>query len=127
MNRCVEDMLKIVREVHAPLLLEIVKSIAALCNVDPYQLWYYLARQSMPTAKSVSVAKPSTPTLRTEPCWRCPACGKTFQDPAKLVSHILYFLRQRDRGHIEVYRELKKKVEATGKTFTEIVKEELKC
>ena len=131
MNECVEKMLKLVQELNTPLLLEVVKSIASLCNVDPYILWEAIS-SGKTTFKRIEM-KISTPSQESQqarrigPCWRCPACGKEFNDVKHLVNHILYFVRQRERSHLEVYRKIKSRVEQTGQTFTQIVLNELKC
>ncbi len=127
-------MLGVLRETHTPLLLEVVKSIASLCNVDPYELWNALAHGS-PQAATAPATRPTTATTTAKtvprtaagPCWRCPACGKEFNDVKHLVNHILFYVRQRDRAHIEVYRKVKQRVEQTGQTFTQVVMSELRC
>ena len=128
MNPCVERMLEIARQSGTPLFLEVVKSIASICGVDPYELWNEIAKRFAET--SAARPRPATAEARkpsTAMCWRCPACGREFESPSKLVSHILYFVRQRERAHVQLYREIKKLVEERGKTFTEIVKEEYRC
>ncbi len=134
MNECVEHLLRVLHETRTPLLLEVVKSIASLCGVDPYTLWNALAYGSLQTAVA-PVTRPATATSTTKtitrtpagPCWRCPACGKEFNDAKHLVNHILFYVRQRDRAHIEIYRKIKQRVEQTGQTFTQVVMSELKC
>ncbi len=134
MNECVERLLEILRETRTPLLLEVVKSIASLCGVDPYTLWNALAHGSLqavtaPTTRSTTTTATAKTAPKTiaGPCWRCPACGKEFNDVKHLVNHILFYVRQRDRAHIEVYRKIKQRVEQTGQTFTQVVMSELKC
>lgn len=80
----------------------------------------------MKTIPQVS-AKPTVKTTTSELCWRCTACNKTFTDVKQLVNHILFFVRQRDRAHLEVYKEIKDKSTKEGKTFTQIAEEILKC
>jgi len=130
LNPCVERMLEIVKQSGAPLFMEVVKSIASICGVDPYELWSELAKRfGVPTHSAARTSAAAEAKRATAPsmCWRCPACGREFESPAKLVSHILYFVRQRERSHVQLYREIKKLVEERGKTFTEIVKEEYRC
>ena len=133
MDSCVEQLLKIVREVHAPLLFEVVKSIASVCGEDPYALWSALASGSIPklsesqhAKRPVSTAQPISKP-RISQCWRCPACNKEFTDVRQLVNHILFYVKQRDRSHLEVYRNIKQRVERSGQTFTQIVMTELRC
>ena len=134
MNKCVERLLRVIRETHTPLLLEVVKSIASLCSVDPYALWNSLAHGSLQVATETATKQPSAtaitktaPKTATGPCWRCPACGKEFNDVKHLVNHILFYVRQRDRAHIEVYRRIKQRVEQTGQTFTQVAMSDLRC
>ncbi len=128
MNECVERMLKYVKEYGTPLTLDVLRSIASLCSVDVYELWYRLT-SSYTQQERYSETTSTTPKTveRRGLCWKCPACGKEFQDVKTLVSHILYFVRQRDRAHLQVYRDIKRKVESTGKTFTEIVMSDYRC
>ena len=133
MDSCVEQLLKIVREVHAPLLFEVVKSIASICGEDPYALWNALASGSIPKLGESQPAKKSVSTAqaiakpRVSQCWRCPACNKEFSDVRQLVNHILFYVKQRDKSHIEVYRSIKQRVERSGQTFTQVVMTELRC
>ncbi|HIP56766.1 MAG TPA: hypothetical protein EYH02_01655 [Ignisphaera aggregans] len=133
MSECVEQLLKVVREAHAPLLFEVVKSIASICGEDPYTLWNALASGSIPKPSESQLAKKSTSTAQsiTKPhtlqCWRCPACNKEFSDVKQLVNHILFYVKQRDKSHIEVYRNIKQRVERSGQTFTQVIMTELRC
>ncbi len=130
MNKCIDELLALARQNRTPLLFEVVKSIAALCNVDPYELWYTIAYGTARTASTTSATTTTsirTQVQRTGPCWRCPACGKEFNDVRTLVNHILFYVRQRDRAHLEVYRKIKQKADQTGQTFTTVAMNELKC
>jgi len=137
-------MLAVVSEAHAPLYMEVVKSIASICGVDPYELWYSLAasvQASSTRAPTVSTQKAVQSSGSTEAkapaktvhgrasgaLWRCPACGKEFSDVSKLVSHITFLLRQGDRDHRELYLKIKKCQEERKATFTDCVKELLKA
>jgi len=125
LNACVEEQLRIIKSAGTPLYLEVVKAIASLCGVDPYRLWEWIASRSSIRAAAPQVSRPQAQAQQraSGACWRCPACGRTFESPSKLASHILYFLRKRDYAHIKLYKEIKKKVEETGKTFTKVVEE----
>jgi len=144
LNTCVERMLAVVSEARAPLYMEVVKSIASICGVDPYELWYRLA-----TSIQTSTKAPTATTQKSEQSsggstemkapaktvhgrasgalWRCPACGKEFLDVSKLVSHITFLLRQGDRDHRDLYLKIKKCQEEKKATFTECAKELLKA
>jgi len=125
LNKCVEEQLKLAKSVGAPLLLEVVRAIASLCNVDPYVLWRWIAQRELGGIATQPQTKVSSATTlsTTAPCWKCPACGKTFDNPTTLARHILYFVKLRDRAHLELYKELKNKMSSSGKRFNEIVKE----
>jgi len=124
LNSCIEEQLKLVKSAGTPLHLEVVKAIASLCGVDPYRLWEWIASQSVTKAPTARRAEPAPAAPRApSACWKCPACGRTFESPSKLASHILYFLRKRDYAHIKLYKEIKRRVEETGKTFTKVVEE----
>lgn len=123
-------MIKIVQEAKAPFTLEIVRSIASLCNEDPYKIWYSIALEGVKSRPlhQVSVKTATVPTKTVaEFCWRCPACNKVFNDVKHLVNHILFFVKQRDRAHIDVYKEVKDKSTKEGKTFTQVAEEILRC
>jgi len=128
LNECVEQQLDLVKSSGAPLHLEVLKAIATLCGVDPYRLWEWVSERELAKAPRATVTTTArqTQVATRAACWRCPACGRTFESPAKLASHILYFLKKRDYEHVKLYKEIKKKVEETGKTFTKIV-EEFRC
>jgi len=137
-------MLAVVSEARAPLYMEVVKSIASICGVDPYELWYRLTasvqasstrapiattQKSEQSSGSTDMKAPAkTVHVRASGAlWRCPACGKEFSDVSKLVSHITFLLRQGDRDHRELYLRIKKCQEEKKATFTECVKELLKA
>ena len=142
LDTCVERMLAVVSEAHAPLYMEVVKSIASICGVDPYELWYRLATSVQasstraPTASTQKAVQSGSTEVKalaktvrsraSEALWRCPACGKEFSDVSKLVSHITFLLRQGDRDHRELYLKIKKCQEEKKATFTDCVKELLK-
>jgi len=50
LNPCVERMLEIARQSGTPLFLEVVKSIASICGVDPYELWNEIAKRFAETS-----------------------------------------------------------------------------
>jgi len=133
-SECTAKLIRIVQDVKAPFTLEVVRSIARLCNEDPYRLWYSLAtsykQRPMPIEVSAAgqrVASEKKPTTTGETCWRCSACGKSFDDIKHLVNHILFFLRQGDKAHAELYKEVKSKATKEGKTFTQVAEELLRC
>jgi len=141
LDTCVERMLAVVSEAHAPLYMEVVKSIASICGVDPYELWYRLAASIQastraPTASTQKAVQSGSTEVKAPAktvhggasgaLWRCPACGKEFSDVSKLVSHITFLLRQGDRDHRELYLKIKKCQEEKKATFTDCVKELLR-
>lgn len=133
-NECALNLVKVVQEVGAPFTLEVVRSIAKLCDEDPYKLWRSIALgvAAIPQPKVSSpvggVTKPSMPKASTsEPSWRCTACNKIFTDVKQLVNHILFFVRQKDRAHTELYKEIKDRSTKEGKTFTQVAEEILRC
>lgn len=75
----------------------------------------------------MGIATSSTKPKSAEPCWRCSACNKVFNDVRVLVNHITFFVRQKDKAHIELYKKIKEQSEKNGKTFTQVVEEILKC
>uniref|UniRef100_A0A7J2U1Q5 C2H2-type domain-containing protein n=1 Tax=Ignisphaera aggregans TaxID=334771 RepID=A0A7J2U1Q5_9CREN len=130
MNECSSKLVEIVKSVGAPLTIEVVKSIAMLCRENTYNLWYELASEG-----ANIIGATQTPLIESKkekisvegPCWRCEACGKTFTDIRHLVNHITFYVRQRDKAHIELYQKMKKIVNEKRKTFTEVVMESLRC
>jgi hypothetical protein len=129
-NECVSKIIKIVQDVGAPFTLEVVRSIAKLCNEDPYKIWYAIALGGITTKTASQPSAKTTPTASkttSEFCWRCSACNKTFNDVRQLVNHILFFVRQKDRAHIEVYKEIKERSTKESKTFTQVAEEILRC
>ncbi|GEM_PF-809040 len=132
-NKCTSNLIKIVQEVGAPFTLEVVRSIAKLCNENPYKLWQSIALgvitipQSRVSSPVEEVAKPSIPKASTSgPSWRCIACNKIFTDVKQLVNHILFFVRQKDKAHTELYKEIKDRSTKEGKTFTQVAEEILR-
>ncbi len=130
MNKCVEEQLRMAKSMGAPLLMEVVKAIASLCGVDPYVLWEWIYQREVSSTSSTTVStatagatSKSRTSITTAPCWRCPACGKTFDNPTTLARHILYFVKMRDRAHLDLYREIKNKMNASGRRFNEVVQE----
>ena len=131
MSSCVERLIKAVQDARAPFTLDVVKSIAHLCNEDPYRLWRIIASSS---AKYVGISiqeQGSASTAEKQrtagPCWRCSACNRVFSDSRQLVNHITFFVRQRDKAHIELYNKIKDNATRSGKTFTQVAEEMLKC
>ncbi|MEM0026806.1 MAG: hypothetical protein QXT53_02470 [Ignisphaera sp.] len=128
MKDCSKDLISIAKSSGAPFTIEVVKSIARICNEDPYELWYeILGKAIVMNATPTTTVSTSEKKIAEGPCWRCEACGKTFSDARHLVNHITYFVRQRDKAHIELYQKIKKLESEKGKTFTEIALEILKC
>jgi len=110
--------------------MEVVKSIATLCGEDAYTLWYELVSESTGVVEVSRVSPTESGRERisaTGPCWKCEACGKIFADVKHLVNHITFYVRQRDRTHMELYQKIKRVVDEKEKTFTEVVMEVLKC
>lgn len=130
MGECLERYVELARQVGAPFTMDVVKSIAALCNENPYELWYniallYLDKTVEKIEKpSIQTAPPHTPVAN---CWRCSACNRTFNDIKHLVNHITYFVRQKDKAHMELYQKIKKLSDEQRKSFTEIATNILKC
>lgn len=123
MRECMERYLELVKQAGAPFTMEIVKSIAILCDEDPYRLWYDIAKLHL-EPKLLEVERAA---LQTENCWRCPACNKAFNDVKHLVNHITYFTRSKDRAHTELYQKLKKLSDDHRRSFTDIVTTTLRC
>lgn len=128
MGECTEKYMELAKQAGAPFTIEIVKSIANLCNENPYVLWYNIASLFLGQHKIVEkpVSQVTQPTAIAN-CWRCPACNRTFSDTKHLVNHITYFVRQRDKAHIELYQKIKKFSDEQKKSFTEIAISILKC
>lgn len=128
MKDCSKELIDIARNSGAPFTIEVVRSIARICNEDPYKLWYEILGKPITVTATTSTAAPATEKKVAEgPCWRCEACGKTFADARHLVNHITFFVRQKDKAHIELYQKIKKLENEKGKTFTEVALEILKC
>ncbi|MEM1644739.1 MAG: hypothetical protein QXL96_02515 [Ignisphaera sp.] len=136
MSKCTSDLIKMIKELGTPFTLEVVKSVARLCNEDPYKLWHSIALGITATITSKTssqsmterATKPTTLKASTsELSWRCTACSKVFTDVKQLVNHILFFVRQRDKAHTELYKEIKDRSTKEGKTFTQVVEEILRC
>ena len=85
----------------------------------------------MPVASSIAKTEspniPDTKSISTTLCWRCFACGKEFNDVKHLVNHINFFVRQKDKNHLELYRKIKESSDKSSKSFTQVVEEMLKC
>jgi uncharacterized C2H2 Zn-finger protein len=128
LNECSVKLIEIARAAGAPLIIEVVKSIATICGENAYSLWYELATISTIQTSQTSITEDKKVKTSVEgPCWRCEACGKTFTDVKHLVNHITFYVRQRDKAHLELYQRIKRVVDEKGKTFTEVVTEILKC
>ncbi|MCS7111747.1 MAG: hypothetical protein N3E36_06975 [Sulfolobales archaeon] len=130
MRECTERYLELAKQAGTPFTIEIVKSIAALCNEDPYKLWYGIAAsflQPRELMEKVEKVTAQTALQRTDNCWRCPACNKTFNDVRHLVNHITYFVRLKEKAHTELYQKLKKLSDEHRKSFTDIAIGTLKC
>jgi uncharacterized C2H2 Zn-finger protein len=130
LNECSSRLIKIVKSSGAPLFMEVVKSIATLCREDAYMLWYELVSESTGTVEVSHVSPTESKRERistTGPCWKCESCGKIFNDVKHLVNHITFYVRQRDRAHMELYQKIKRIADEKEKTFTEVVMEVLKC
>ncbi len=130
MKECIGRYVELVKQTGAPFTIEIIKSIATLCNEDPYELWYNIATSFLRPQETIEDMKKSQ--LQTTPqytvsCWRCTACNRTFNDVKHLVNHITYFVRQKDKAHIELYQKIKKISDEQKKSFTEIATNTLRC
>lgn len=129
MKECIEKYIELVKQTGAPFTIEVIKSIATLCNENPYGLWYNIATSFLKPQETIEGMKKSLPqtSQHTVSCWRCTACNKTFNDVKHLVNHITYFVRQKDKAHIELYQKIKKFSDEQKKSFTEIVINMLRC
>jgi len=78
-------------------------------------------------SKTENSSIPSSKSVSTAPCWKCSACGKEFNDVKHLVNHITFFVRQKDKNHLELYRKIKESSDKSSKSFTQVVEEMLKC
>lgn len=110
----------------------VVRSIASICNEDPYKLWHAIASggllyQASPPFKAMPSEALRPVSSTPGPCWRCTACNKAFNDIKQLVNHITFFVRQRDKSHIELYKKIKEYADKSGKTFTQASEEILRC
>ena len=128
MKDCSEKLIEIAKNSGAPFTIEVVKSIARICDENPYDLWYEILGKITQIGATLTASSSSKERKSIkEPCWRCEACGKIFTDAKQLVNHITYFVRQKDKPHIELYQKIKKIENEKGKTFTEAALEMLKC
>lgn len=112
--------------------MEVVKSIASLCDEDPYKLWRSIAAKAtlIQPVEMVSRTEVKTQTSAqpvTGSCWRCTACNRTFNDIKHLVNHITFFVRQKERAHLDLYKKIKESADKSGKTFTQVCEETLRC
>jgi len=126
-------MVRLALEAGAPLLEDVVRSIAGLCEADYGEVWRVANTVALSrlrsAAEQVSEAQPTEPAERRaeKPCWRCPVCGREFESYVKLVNHILYFVRRGDRLHRKAYYEIRDEASRKGKKFSEIVAEKYRC
>ena len=131
MSGCVEKMVRLALDSGAPLLEDVVRSIAGVCNVDYGEVWRIassLATAQRPVAAEEKPAAPQPQAAKRErPCWRCPVCGREFESYVKLVNHILYFVRRGDKLHRKAYYEIREEAARQGKRFSEIVAEKYRC
>lgn len=129
LSPCASRYLRIAVESGAPLTLEVIKSVAALCGENPYSLWVAVSSSSAPravtTAPASAEAGEGVENKRER--WTCSACFREFEDVRHLVNHITYFVRQGDKAHLELYQKLKKLSAEKGRTFTEVAAEALKA
>lgn len=129
MSNCVDRLIKIVQDVKTPFTIEVIKSIANLCDEDPYKLWHNIASlqltQSVNRSESVDNIS-SQKSMAKDVGWKCTVCGKFFNDVGHLVNHITFFVRQRDKAHIELYKKIKEYADKNNKTFTQATSEILK-
>jgi len=123
----VEKMVKLALEAGTPLFEDVMRSIASICGVDYGEAWRYANKLAMSRREEMAPMR-ATPEKRVErPCWRCPACGREFESYAKLVNHILYFVRRGDKAHRKTYYEIKSEADRQGKKFSEVVAERFRC
>uniref|UniRef100_A0A7J3QGH6 C2H2-type domain-containing protein n=1 Tax=Ignisphaera aggregans TaxID=334771 RepID=A0A7J3QGH6_9CREN len=128
MRECARKYIELVTQLNTPFTMEVVKSIATLCNENPYDLWYNIASSFSELLKHSEKEPQAIKQIPvTANCWRCSACNKTFNDVKHLVNHITYFVRQKDKAHIELYQKIKRISDEQRKSFTEIAINILKC
>ena len=127
MDKCVDELIELVRKSEAFFGSEIIRSIASICGKEFMDIWNYVHELSpslkLETTKQISQLEKT----RSTPCWRCPACGKEFNNPRTAMNHILYLSRRRDIAHRELYMKLKSEAATSGKKFLEIISEKYVC
>lgn len=120
-------LVQIVNDAKAPFSMEIVKSIAKLCREDPYKLWHYIASTMFTSSlEQYSIQKLENRDLSSKSNsskWKCSVCGKIFEDVTRLANHIIFYVRQKDQNHLELYKKIKEYADENNKTFTQAVEE----
>jgi len=125
LDKCVDRLVQLAKNSGVFFGSEVIRSIANLCGKEFIDVWNYIYKLS-PSIESQQISKPQK-VAKSAPCWRCPVCGKEFNNPRTAMNHILYLSRQGDASHRELYIKLKNEASASGKKFLELITEKCIC
>jgi len=127
LDKCVDELIQLVKKSEAFFGSEIIRSIASICSKEFMDIWNYIYELSPSLKSQIAKQVPQVEKTKPTPCWKCPACGKEFNNPRTAMNHILYLSRRRDASHRELYMKLKSEVTTSGKKFLEIISEKYVC